>query len=57
MELIVRGYTVWDEYTIHIEIQWTDFNNRQNFESFDHPVSEAAYEKFVDDCEGTTWFL
>ena len=32
MELDVRGYSVWDEYTIQIEIVWTNFRGEENTE-------------------------
>ena len=57
MELDVRGYTVWDEYTIQIEIQWTDFRGVENQEQFTHKVSEYQTAKFHNDCEEVTWFL
>ncbi len=57
MELIVRGYTVWDEYTIEIEMEWTNFRGDANRETFSHSVSEAQSATFTDDCDGVTWFL
>ena len=57
LELDVRGYTVWDEYTIQIEIQWTDFRGVENQEQFTHQVSEYQTAKFHNDCEEVTWFL
>ena len=57
MELDVRGYSVWDEYTIQIEIVWTNFRGEENTEQFLHKVSENVTEKFHNDCEEVTWFL
>lgn len=57
MELIVRGYTVWDNYSIVIKIDWTDFQGTKNSEVFTHDVGQFAYETFSDECETTTWFL
>ena len=53
----VRGYSVWDEYTIQIEIVWTNFRGEENTEQFLHKVSENVTEKFHNDCEEVTWFL
>ncbi len=57
MELVVRGYTVWDNYTLIIKIDWTDFQGTKNSEVFSHNVGLYAYETFNDECETTTWFL
>lgn len=57
MELVVRGYTVWDEYSIHIMIEWTNFRGTENQQEFTHFVSEAQTATFTDDCEGVMWFL
>lgn len=57
MELIVRGYTVWEEYSIQIDIEWTNFRGTENQQSFTHYVSEAQSASFTDDCDGVTWFL
>ncbi len=57
MELVVRGYTVWENYTIVINIKWTDFQGNSNEDTFTHEVGPYAYENFNDDCESTTWFL
>tara|TARA_B110001452_G_C15237527_1_gene428466 strand:- start:3313 stop:3861 length:549 start_codon:yes stop_codon:yes gene_type:complete len=57
MELIARGYTVWEDYSIHISIEWTDFRGSENQQDFTHFVSDAQTATFNDDCDGVTWFL
>ena len=57
MELDLRGYSVWEEYTIQVNIKWTDFRGVENEEKFIHIVSENITEIFHDECEEVTWFL
>ena len=57
MEIDVRGYTVWDAYTIQIEIEWTDFNGNKNQEIESYSVSESQTATFLYECEEVTWFL
>ena len=54
LEMIVLGYTVWDEYILEVSVTWTSFDNRAHTESWSHVVGEWASERFVDDCETTT---
>ncbi|MBL6881696.1 MAG: hypothetical protein ISR25_02310 [Candidatus Poseidoniaceae archaeon] len=54
LEMIVLGYTVWDEYILEVSVTWTSFDNRVHTESWAHVVGEWASERFVDDCETTT---
>ena len=54
LEMIVLGYTVWDEYILEVSVTWTSFDNRVHTESWTHVIGEWAYERFVDDCETTT---
>tara|TARA_B100000767_G_scaffold9226_1_gene9026 strand:- start:597 stop:1241 length:645 start_codon:yes stop_codon:yes gene_type:complete len=54
LEMIVLGYTVWDEYILEVSVTWTSFDNRVHTESWSHAVGEWASERFVDDCETTT---
>jgi hypothetical protein len=54
LEMIVLGYTVWDEYILEVSVTWTSFDNRVHTETWSHVVGEWASERFVDDCETTT---
>ena len=54
LEMIVLGYTVWDEYILEVSVTWTSFDNRVHTEPWSHVVGEWASERFVDDCETTT---
>ena len=57
MELEILGYSVWEEYTIQIEITWTNFKGEENKEQFIHIVSENITEKFHNECKEVTWFF
>jgi hypothetical protein len=57
MELDLRGYSVWEEYTIQVQIEWTDFRGSENKEQFIHVVSEQVTAKFHNDCKEVTWFF
>lgn len=57
MQINVQGYTVWEEYSIQISIEWTDFRGTENKQEFIHFVSEAQTAIFSDECEEVTWFL
>ena len=57
MEMVILGYSVWEEYTISILIEWIDFRGQENSQTFTHKVFEVQNMVFVDDCDGATWFL
>ena len=57
MELDLRGYSVWENYTIQVQIEWTDFRGSENKEQFIHMVSEQITAKFHNDCKEVTWFF
>ena len=57
LELDLRGYSVWEEYTIQIQIEWTDFRGVENQEQFIHKVSDEVTAKFHSDSEEVTWFF
>jgi hypothetical protein len=57
MEINVQGYTVWEEYSIRIQVEWTNFRGAENSQEFIHFVSEAQTATFTDDCDEVTWFL
>ena len=57
MELEILGYSVWEEYTIQVQIEWTDFRGSENQEQFIHVVSEQVTAKFHNDCKEVTWFF
>jgi hypothetical protein len=54
LEMMILGYTVWDEYTLRISVRYTMFDNSQNFMEIDHVVGSYASEIFVDQVETTT---
>ena len=54
LEMIVLGYTVWDEYILKVSVTWTSFDNRVHTETWSHVIGEWASERFVDQCDTTT---
>ena len=54
LEMIVLGYTVWDEYILEVSVTWTSFDNRVHTETWSHVIGEWASERFVDQCDTTT---
>jgi hypothetical protein len=48
LEMQILGYTVWDSYTIAIELVWTDYNGDINTKIWTHDVGEWAWEEFKD---------
>ena len=54
LEMMVLGYTVWDEYTLRVSVRYTMFDNTQNFMEVNHVVGAYASEIFVDQVETTT---
>ena len=54
LEMIVLGYTVWDQYTLKVSVRYTMFDNSQNLMEVNHVVGTYASEIFVDQVERTT---
>ena len=54
LEMIVLGYTVWDEYILEVSVTWTSFDSRVHTETWSHVIGEWASERFVDQCDTTT---
>ena len=57
LEMLIVGYTVWDDYLITVEIEWTDYNGDEQRESWEHEVGYWATEFFMDRTERTIWPL
>jgi hypothetical protein len=55
LEMIVVGYTVWDQYLITIELEWTDYNIVEQRQTWDHEVGYWATEFFMDKADRTIW--
>ena len=54
LEMIVLGYTVWDQYTLKVAVRYSMFDNSQNLMEVNHVVGTYASEIFVDQVERTT---
>jgi hypothetical protein len=42
------GYSIWDENSIRIDLDWVDYSGVQHSRSWNHEIGEWAYEKFSD---------
>ena len=56
LELLVRGYTVWEEYTLILTLSWQDDSGRQHSETFTHQVGEWTSQRMTDEA-GRNWIL
>ena len=57
LEMLIIGYTVWDEYSILIDVQYTDYNGKIQSESWTHSVGIWSNENFNDKAERSTWLI
>ncbi|RJU91768.1 MAG: hypothetical protein DWC08_05690 [Candidatus Poseidoniales archaeon] len=55
LEMMVLGYSVWDEYTIKIELKYTNHGGNEVIETWSHSVGYWSTEWFIDKAERTTW--
>tara|TARA_B110000444_G_scaffold18720_1_gene15727 strand:- start:51710 stop:52333 length:624 start_codon:yes stop_codon:yes gene_type:complete len=55
LELMIIGYSVWDEYSIVIDLQYTDYNNNIQSETWSHSVGIWSSEYFNDKADRNTW--
>ena len=55
LEMLVIGHTVWDEYIISIDLQYTDYNKNIQNEEWSHSVGVWSNEYFRDKADRTTW--
>ena len=49
MELVMTGISIWENHTIRIDLDWTDYSGKSHSETWTHPVGEWVYEKVVDE--------
>ena len=58
LEMMVIGYTVWDEYNIVIELEYRDYTGQlRQPDAFVHEVGEWSQEIFMDKAERHIWPL
>ena len=55
LEMMVIGHSVWDEYIISVELQYTNYNGQITSETWSHPVGFWSIELFMDKADRTTW--
>ncbi|MCH1422783.1 MAG: hypothetical protein L7U62_04760 [Candidatus Poseidoniaceae archaeon] len=55
LEMMVIGHSVWDEYIISVDLQYTNYNGQITSETWSHPVGFWSIELFMDKADRTTW--
>ena len=56
LEMMVIGYTVWDEYNIVIELEYRDYTGQlRQPAAFTHQVGDWSQEIFMDKAERHFW--
>jgi hypothetical protein len=55
LEMLVSGYTIWDNYIVHTHIEWTDYNGDDNRQDWYHNVGHWSSEIFIDEGDKSTW--
>jgi len=55
LELIVQGATVWDTYTIEIQLRYQDGKDEWHTEVWEHEVGNWVYETFTDEVKQDFW--
>ena len=56
LEMMVIGYTVWDEYNIVIELEYRDYTGQlRQPAAFTHQVGDWSQEIFMDKAERHVW--
>ena len=48
LEMLVVGYTVWDNYVVAIDLKYTDHRGDQQFMLVTHEVGDWTWEEFKD---------
>ena len=48
LEMLIVGYTVWDNYVIAIDLKYTDHRGDEQFMLVTHEVGDWAWEEFKD---------
>ena len=58
LEMMVIGYTVWDEYKVVIDLEYRDYTGQlRQPGTFTHTVGEWSQEIFMDKAERHVWPL
>ncbi len=48
LEMLIQGYTVWDNYVIAIDLKYTDYNGEEKILIKTHEVGDWTWEEFKD---------
>ena len=54
LEMLVSGYTIWDNYIVHTHIEWTDYNGDDNRQECYHNVGHRSSEILIDEGDKRT---
>ena len=57
LEMMVIGYTIWDDYIIVIDLTYTDYSGELRQESWPHTVGYWSQEIFFDKADRHFWPL
>ena len=57
LEMMVIGYTIWDDYIIVIDLTYTDYSGELRQESWPHAVGYWSQEIFFDKADRHFWPL
>ena len=57
LEMMVIGYTIWDDYIIVIDLTYTDYSGELRQESWPHNVGVWSQEIFFDKADRHFWPL
>tara|TARA_B100001250_G_C19512856_1_gene662476 strand:- start:33 stop:689 length:657 start_codon:yes stop_codon:yes gene_type:complete len=55
LELIVQGATVWETYTLEIQLKYQDGKDEWHTEIWEHEVGNWVYETFTDEVTQDFW--
>ena len=48
LEMLIQGYTVWDNYVIAIDLKYTDYSGEEKILIKTHEVGDWTWEEFKD---------
>ena len=57
LEMMVIGYTIWDDYIIVIDLSYHDYSGQLRQESWPHHVGVWSQEIFYDKADRHFWPL
>jgi hypothetical protein len=55
LEMMVIGHTVWANYILKVDLQYTDHKGTVQMQSWTHEVGDWTIEYFMDKADRSTW--